>query len=108
MQWYTLWVPGLHKTYACCRFGHVPGCAIDCALLKAVAAVISFFFLSQLLKGGASACWYRLWKEQDGWAWMIAWWQAVNGWRCIAFLDGGCAVLRVWVGGGGAKRINCT
>jgi hypothetical protein len=51
MQWYTIWVPGWHNAYACCRFGHVPGCAIEGALLTAVAAMFSFF-LSQLWKGG--------------------------------------------------------
>jgi hypothetical protein len=26
---------------------------------------------------------------------MNLWWQAVDGWRCIAFLGGGCAVGQV-------------
>ena len=29
---------------------------------------------------------------------MNLWWQAVDGWRCIAFLGGGCAVGQVGFG----------
>ena len=81
MQWYTIWVPGWHNAYACCRFGHVPGCAIEGALLTAVAAMFSFF-LSQLWKGGICVVVQFMegtrWRGQDEFVVAGGRWMAVH------------------------------